>query len=647
MPKVKPLTWFLFLLVTLLMRVGLPAYAQAPCTDTPNSGACFRVFDADTRQVVTGLCAGQRIRLRDCSGRPLDPKKTYYRLSTATVCSFAEGDTVTTLTVPATPGSIVITQNTPNLLVPGTGVIYSRTLQVYATPVPVFSVAACAPGFVQVSITDRTYDRFTVQLGNSNPQPTTAGTTTYAVSAGTTAVTVQGSYTAATLCSATSTLKFTPRATPQAPELQQLTVQGNAIEFQWGKLLSDYQYVLEVADAASPGGYRQVASVAPTSNRFTLPAASLPGCYRLRLTDACQSTGTRYVSATGCTVQLSATSADGRNELRWTTGTTATGFELTRNGTLLARTGAGTSGSYIDDKVVCGVEYTYRVAAINNTTTSNSNAQILKTASTQIPSAPTILTSFDLRNRVELTANVPASPGSSVAYTRQQAGTSTFIGAASGPLLRDSLALLLVDSPPCYTAQYLDPCGNKSVASEPACPLILEATPAKDNTDAVQLRWSAPNGITGVHQLQLLGPAGQVLRSQPVSGQTFTDLTPPADRQVLRYRLEATAPSGARIYSNIATVARPLRVTLPTAFTPNGDGLNDVLEVKGRFLTTYRLVIRDRNGQEVFQSTSPTQRWDGRINGATPVPGVYVYRFEAADELGQPFVQTGSVTILR
>jgi gliding motility-associated-like protein len=646
---VKFCTRFFVLFWSLLLLAQRPAYAQAPCTDTPNSGACFQVYDAATWLPITALCAGQRIRLRDCSGRPLDPKKTYYRLSTATVCTFAEGDTVTTLTVPAPPGNIVITQNTPNLLVPGTGIIFSRTLRVYAAPEPVFAVATCAPGFVQVSITDRSYDQFTVQLGNGTPQPATVGTTTYAVTSGTSTVTVQGSYAAASLCSAARTISFTPASTPQVPQLKQLTVSGNSIEFQWNSLQTEYKYLLEVADAASPGGFRQVANVPAASTSFTLPAATLPGCYRLRLTDACQSTGTRYVSATGCTVQLSATSADGRNELRWTTGAAATGFEITRNGTLLTRTGAGISGTYLDKDVICGVEYTYRVAAIGSGVTSVSDSRILKTASTQIPPAPVILASFDLRNRVELTTTAPASPGSAMVYTRRQDGTSTVVGTTSGSKLLDSLALVSVDTPPCYTAQFRDPCGNTSTVSATVCPVILEATSAKDNTDAVQLRWSALNETTtATYQLQLLGPAGQVLRAQTVSGLTYNDLTPPPDRQVLRYRLEATLPNGGgRSYSNVATVTRPLRVVLPTAFTPNGDGLNDVLEIKGRFITNYRLVIQDRNGQEVFSSTSPAQRWDGRIKGATPVPGVYVYRFEAADELGQPFVQTGSVTILR
>lgn len=645
---VKLCTRFFALLWLLLLLAQQPAYAQAPCTDTPNSGACFRVFDAATRQPITALCAGQLIRLRDCSGRTLDPKKTYYRLSTATVCSFAEGDTVTTLTVPATPGNIVITQNTPNLLVPGTGIIYSRTLRVYAAPEPVFTVATCAPGFVQVSITDRTYDKFTVQLGNGTPQPATIGTTTYAVPSGTTSVTVQGSYTAASLCGAARTISFTPASAPQVPQLKQLAVKGSTIEFQWGSLQSEYQYLLEVADAASPGGFRQVATIPASSTTFTLPSATLPGCYRLRLTDACQSTGTRYVSSTGCTVQLSATSSDGRNELRWTTGVAATGFEITRNGTLLTRSGAGTSGTYVDTDVVCGVEYTYRVTASSSGVTSISDSRILKTASTQTPPAPTILASFDLRNRVELTTTAPASAGSSVAYTRLQDGTSTLVGSTPGVRLLDSLAILSVDTPPCYTAQFRDPCGNTSTASAAVCPVVLEATPTKDNTDAVQLRWSALNEASNVtYRLQLLGPAGQVLRTQTVSSYSYVDLTPPTDRQVLRYRLEATLPGGGPSYSNVATVTRPLRVVLPTAFTPNGDGLNDVLEIKGRFITTYRFVIRDRNGQEVFSSTSPAQRWDGRIKGAVPVPGVYVYRFEAADELGQPFVQTGSVTILR
>nr|WP_277881357.1 gliding motility-associated C-terminal domain-containing protein [Hymenobacter cyanobacteriorum] len=100
-------------------------------------------------------------------------------------------------------------------------------------------------------------------------------------------------------------------------------------------------------------------------------------------------------------------------------------------------------------------------------------------------------------------------------------------------------------------------------------------------------------------------------------------------------------------YSNVASVTRQPSLTIPTAFTPNGDGLNDVLEVKGRFLGNYTFVVVDRNGQEVFRGTQRSDVWDGRIAGRAPVLGSYVWRFQQPSDDGQPFVRSGAVTILK
>jgi gliding motility-associated-like protein len=86
---------------------------------------------------------------------------------------------------------------------------------------------------------------------------------------------------------------------------------------------------------------------------------------------------------------------------------------------------------------------------------------------------------------------------------------------------------------------------------------------------------------------------------------------------------------------------------MPTAFSPNGDGLNDVLQIKGKFIGAFVFTIVDRNGQEVFRGTDRTQTWDGRINGREPVPGAYAWRFETISDEGKLFVQHGSITIVR
>jgi gliding motility-associated-like protein len=65
---------------------------------------------------------------------------------------------------------------------------------------------------------------------------------------------------------------------------------------------------------------------------------------------------------------------------------------------------------------------------------------------------------------------------------------------------------------------------------------------------------------------------------------------------------------------------------VPNAFSPNGDGLNDVLApvYRGQ-LDKYSFNIFNRLGQRVFSSSKPEEGWDGRINGQTADIGVYFY----------------------
>ncbi|MFC7668524.1 gliding motility-associated C-terminal domain-containing protein [Hymenobacter humi] len=199
-----------------------------------------------------------------------------------------------------------------------------------------------------------------------------------------------------------------------------------------------------------------------------------------------------------------------------------------------------------------------------------------------------------------------------------------------------------------------DVCGNTSPESSPACPALLTATAADPDGTTATLSWTPFTGpdpsVPAGYVLQRVTATGSVLSTVSVSGSSYTDLTPPSDNQVLRYRLQisgAGLPAGTFSYSNLAVVARPVRLAIPTAFTPNGDGLNDVLEVKGKYLRNYTFVVVDRNGLEVFRGTQRSEAWDGTIRGHAPVPGAYVWRFQQVSEAGQPFSATGSVTILK
>ncbi len=88
-----------------------------------------------------------------------------------------------------------------------------------------------------------------------------------------------------------------------------------------------------------------------------------------------------------------------------------------------------------------------------------------------------------------------------------------------------------------------------------------------------------------------------------------------------------------------------LGLGIPTAFSPNNDGTNDVWQIKG--IEQYdrpQVVVYNRNGNIVFESRDPLKAFDGRRNGKDLPVGVYFYRIVIA---GNCPPATGSLTIVR
>ena len=86
-------------------------------------------------------------------------------------------------------------------------------------------------------------------------------------------------------------------------------------------------------------------------------------------------------------------------------------------------------------------------------------------------------------------------------------------------------------------------------------------------------------------------------------------------------------------------------VFVPTAFSPNGDGENDILFVRG-YLNDIYFSVYDRWGKKVFESNSPTVGWDGMINGKKANEGVYMWYLQTSiNGEGQKF--KGDVSLMR
>jgi len=64
---------------------------------------------------------------------------------------------------------------------------------------------------------------------------------------------------------------------------------------------------------------------------------------------------------------------------------------------------------------------------------------------------------------------------------------------------------------------------------------------------------------------------------------------------------------------------------VPNVFTPNGDGINDEFRVAYSSLKKFEMVIYNRWGRKVYESSDPEEGWDGTVGGKTGAPGVYFY----------------------
>ena len=85
----------------------------------------------------------------------------------------------------------------------------------------------------------------------------------------------------------------------------------------------------------------------------------------------------------------------------------------------------------------------------------------------------------------------------------------------------------------------------------------------------------------------------------------------------------------------------------PNAFTPNGDGKNDIWDVEGENIHSVKFYIYDQWGELLFTSTSIQNGWDGTYKGTKEPVGVYVYYLDAIMNDGKNIRRKGTITLLK
>jgi gliding motility-associated-like protein len=89
------------------------------------------------------------------------------------------------------------------------------------------------------------------------------------------------------------------------------------------------------------------------------------------------------------------------------------------------------------------------------------------------------------------------------------------------------------------------------------------------------------------------------------------------------------------------------KIFVPTAFSPNGDGVNDYFNIAFLNLTNFNVFIYDRWGNKLYQSQDPAFRWDGSLDGSPLQEGVYTVYLKGVGSKGEPVEYSGTVTLIR
>lgn len=226
------------------------------------------------------------------------------------------------------------------------------------------------------------------------------------------------------------------------------------------------------------------------------------------------------------------------------------------------------------------------------------------------------------------TGGTPVGTGTSYTLTNVTAATVIYVEGVTGVCVSDArtAAVVTIDGPLATPVVVVDSAGADFVAfSWNAVPRAVGYEVSTDNGTT----WNAPTSGT-------LGLNHTVNGLQPNDSVTLIVRALAQDS----CQNSVSAPVTGKTYSN-------QDIFIPNAFTPNGDGNNDVLQVFPPGLKSIRFMVFNQWGQKISESSNQNNVWDGKQNGKLQPSGVYMYVAEIFKRDGTRVIKKGSINLIR
>lgn len=528
---------------------------------------------------------------------------------------------------------------------------------------PEFFLFNCKGNIGSVLIRDTLYQAYEIDWGDGNTEISSASglvSHMYAIP-GTFDVTVKGlingaqtSADHANLNCFSTTKRLNLISDIQAADIHQLQIGttdavNGEIELSYN-LAPDNNYLVEIK-AQNQASFTIVDTINTVLNPTSyilknLNTADNYYCVSITAFDPCD--GDRKRSNIACSINLKVFTENNQNRINWRSSTMDfSNYIIEKDGVPLTTMLDQNQAQYIDTQVTCGQEYIYRLHMTeNNGFVSISDAVAARAVSTDIPGPIQNISATVVGQQVEMAWPAPASADMYL-ISRSIAGQPfALIDTLDMPSKVDE-ALFTQSTRYHYDISYLDACGNKSPKSIVASPILLEVNFDKS------LTWSAYEGWSGgvmEYILEKYDDQGQFLASLPMGAQQeYRENIATNPYQFIVYKVKAIAndPAMGDVVSNELKVIYLSKVVFPNAFSPNGDGQNDIFLFASRYISAMQMNIYNRWGELIFQSNSPDQGWDGTIKGKAAPAGVYIHQTQLTDDMGITFIKSGEVLLIR
>lgn len=403
-----------------------------------------------------------------------------------------------------------------------------------------------------------------------------------------------------------------------------------------------------------------------TYTDFGLDTRNLTYDYKMQVLDSCDNVSIDFTT-THTTINVTAISGEEKNFISWTPygGWPVDKYQLFRNGALI-KDFTASEFSYVDTTVTCKKKYDYQIKAIelgglNEISYSDTSSAI--PYKLRLPESKYLARVTVQQDKAVLIEWLKTQEKGTVKYRiykKQNNSISAWQLIHTTTSTNDTTYLDLdveVDKfSYAYKVTVLDECDNESTYSNEAHTILLTGFVPKPFQN--QLNWTEYQewqGKVSKYEVYRRVPSGNYSTIPIFTGTSLDfayldDQLIDSDGAFYVYKIVAYEGAGGLNQiseSNEITLVQEPTLFVPTAFTPNNDGQNDVFDIKGVYICEFNLQIFDRWGNVIFSSNSLENKWNGTIKGETSPVTVFAYIIKVKSCTGKDIEKAGTVTIIR